>query len=221
MNLFNILNEDLIFELHEIPKGKKNVILFDMDDTLLTANNIHIIKIDPNGKETALTPDQYAKEPKIEEKARGVKYDYREFRDPSIVEKSIATGTPIWKNLRILDDHVKNKWAVGILTARGLEDIVYRALQKWLMFRDDKTGELKPIGKKLARNIVHAVNDNVKQYTGMTDFEKKANVIREYAKTYDLVKFVDDDPANIEAVKEMVKKEKLNNVVVIQAWKEK
>lgn len=220
MKLNNILNEDLIFELHEPVKGKKNVILFDIDDTLLTANNIHIIKIEPDGKETKLTPDEYAKEPKEQEKARGVKYDYREFRDPKIVERSITTGTPIWKNLRILDDHIKSGWNVGILTARGLEDVVFRALQKWLMFRDDK-GELKPIQDKLAKNIVHAVNDDVKQYVGMSDFEKKANVIRNYSKSYDLVKFVDDDLNNLNKVKEMAKEEDLKNIIVIRAWKEK
>lgn len=220
MKLNKILNEDLIFELHEPVKGKKNVILFDIDDCIITANNIYIIKIEPNGKETKLTPDEYAKEPKEQEKSRGVKYDYREFRDPKIVEKSIITGTPIIKNLRILDDHIKNGWTVGILTARGLEDVVYRSLQKWLMFKNDKTGELVPIEKKLSREIVHAVNDGIRQYTGMTDFEKKANVIREYSKKYDLVKFVDDDLNNLNKVKEMAKEEGLKNIIVIRAWKE-
>lgn len=219
MKFTTILNEELLNEVKEVPKGKKNVILFDIDDTLLTANNIYIWKIEPDGKTIKLTPDEYAKEPKEKEKARGVKYDYKEFRDPKTVENSIITGSPIWNNLRILDSHIKAGWEVGILTARGLEDTVYSALQKWLMFRDDKSGELKPIGQKLARNIVHAINDNVKQYTGMNDFEKKANVIRQYAKNYDLVKFIDDDPKNVSVVKDLIKKENFKNIIVIKAWR--
>lgn len=44
--------------------------------------------------------------------------------------------------------------------------------------------------------------------------KKKAIVIKELSKSYDYVKFLDDDEKNITAVKEL----KLNNVQAIKAW---
>jgi hypothetical protein len=66
----------------------------------------------------------------------------------------------------------------------------------------------------LARNMVNAINDEAKVYKGTTDFEKKAIVIKELSKSYDYVKFLDDDEKNITAVKGL----KLNNVQAIKAW---
>jgi hypothetical protein len=201
----------------KVPEGKRYVLLLDIDDCLLTANNIHIIKIFPDGREVALSPDQYAKKDREQDKKDGVKYDYREFRDPVKVANSIISGTPILRNLKIVDSHVNNGWEVGVLTARGLEDTVYSAIKKWLMWRD-ADGELKILGDKINRALVHAVNDSAKIYPGLNDFDKKANVIRKYAHVYDKVKFLDDDMNNVNAVRNMAKKENLKNVIVVRAW---
>lgn len=211
------LIQELLFEERKVPDGKKYIALFDIDDCLLTANNIFIIKNYPDGRVVKLTPDQYAKKNKEQDIVDGVKYSYEEFRDPKKVEQSILSGTPIWKNLKIMNDHVKNGWEVGILTARGLEEVVYNSLKKWLMFREE--GELLPkLGKSLARNLVHAISDEVVKYEGITDFEKKAKVIETYAKTYDRVKFIDDDQNNINAVKKLIVKDGYKNIIVVKAW---
>lgn len=209
----SILN-DMLLEERQVPPGKKYVVLFDIDDTLISPENIFIWK-KKDGKETPLTPAQYAKENVKEERANGVEYDYREFRDPKKVAESITTGKPIWKNVRIYNDHIKNGWDVGILTARGLEDVIFEAINKWTMFQQE-SGLVSKLAKPLARNLVHAISDEVKVYKGSIDFEKKANVIKEYAKTYDKVKVVDDDDKNINAFKAL----KLPNVIVVKAWKE-
>jgi hypothetical protein len=206
-----------LLEGTKVPEGKKYVLLLDLDDCLLTANNIHIIKIFPDGREVALTPDEYAKKNREQDKLDGVKYDYREFRDSKKVANSIISATPVLRNLRIVDSHINNGWTIGVLTARGLEDTVYYAVKKWLMYRDSD-GELKAIGDKLTRELTHAVNDGSKVYSGLNDFDKKANVIRQYAKKFDRVKFLDDDKANLSAVRTMAKEEGLTNVQAINAW---
>lgn len=217
MKAYKLIENILLNEsIHPLTDGKKGIIVLDIDDTLLTAQNIFIHKLLPDGKVIKLTPEQYAKDPDSKKKndpSSGIRFSYEEFRDPEKVKNSIVTGIPIIKNLRIMDNYIKAGYQIAILTARGLEDVVYKSLNKFLMFRD-ADGELKTVKNMLARNMVNAINDEAKVYKGTTDFEKKAIVIKELSKSYDYVKFLDDDEKNITAVKEL----KLNNVQAIKAW---
>lgn len=175
-----------------------SLLLLDVDDTLVLPKNIFIYKKNADGTETALTPDQFAKEPV----GTNAKYDFREFRTPEKVYNSIKTGIPIIPNLKVVDEYIRNGWKIGILTARGMEDVVYKGLKDWLMYRDKK-GNLQDIGDKLVRDLVHAINDENRRYKGETSFEKKAEVIRKLATEYDRVVFIDDDMKNLEAVRKM------------------
>jgi len=217
MKAYKLIENILLNEsIRPLTDGKKGIIVLDIDDTLLTAQNIFIHKLLPDGKVIKLTPEQYAKDPDSKKKndpSSGIRFSYEEFRDPEKVKNSIVTGIPIIKNLRIMDSYIKAGYQIAILTARGLEDVVYKALNKFLMFRD-ADGELKTVKNMLARNMVNAINDEAKVYKGTTDFEKKAIVIKELSKSYDYVKFLDDDEKNITAVKGL----KLNNVQAIKAW---
>lgn len=213
MNIQEILKQELYVEERIVPEGKRHIVLFDIDDTLLSAENIYIHKVFPDGKDILLSPIDFAKEDIVKEGEKGISYDMKEFRDPNIVKKSIETGRPIWKNLKIINDHIKNGWKIGIITARGLEDVIYSAINKWAMFQQDK-GLLDKFGKIFVKNLVHAVNDEAKVYEGANSFEKKANVIKKYAQKYDKVKFVDDDDKNIKAVRDL----KMPNVIVVKAW---
>lgn len=214
MNFKQVLEEELYLEERTPPKGKKYIALFDIDETLLTGEGIFIWKKNTKtGKEIPLSTEDFAKENIVEEEKNGFTYDMREFRTPEIVKKSIERGKPIWKNVKLLNDHIRNGWSVGVITARGLEDIIYKSINKWTMFQKDK-GLLERYGKVFVKNLVHAVNDNAKVYTGANSFEKKANLIRKYAAKYDKVKFVDDDEKNLRAVKALG----LDNVVAVKAW---
>lgn len=194
-----------------------NLLLLDIDDTLLTAQGIKIWrKLPSDKKEVALTPDEYAKEKVTPETKKY--YDYREFRDPEKVAQSIKTGIPIIPNLQTMDSYIKNGWKIGILTARGLENVIADSMKKWLMRKNEK-GKLEQIGDKLVRELVFAINDSNKKYTGEGDFGKKANVIKRLAGEYDRIVFIDDDGKNIKAVKELIEKENLKNVVVREAKK--
>jgi len=205
-----------LYEEASAPKNGKGILFLDIDDTLLTAQNIYIYrKLPTDEKEVALTPEQYAKEIITPETIKC--YDYRDFRDPEKVAQSITTGLPIIPNLKMMDIHIKNGWKIGILTARGMEDVIFKSIRSFLKFKNDKK-DLQLIGDKLVRDLVHAMNDDSKHYQGSTDFEKKANILRDYANQGYQIKFLDDDEKNINAVREMARKEKLD-IQAVKAFK--
>lgn len=200
-----ILNEYLTEEAFE-----NSLLLLDIDDTLLKAQNIYIYRKLPSDKqEVKLTPDQYAQESVTA--ATKQYYNYRDFDNAEIVGKSIKTGLPIVSNLQLMDSYIKKGWKIGILTARGMEDVIFDSMKAWLKIKDKK-GNLKDIGDKLVRDLVFAINDDKKRktiYKGETDFERKANVIKDLSKKYNRIIFIDDDIKNIKKVKQL----KLKNVM--------
>lgn len=191
MNFFDLFY--IIFE----EKGE-SLLLLDIDDTLVIPTNIFIYKKNKDGSETALTPQEYSKQ----SEDVGNEYDFRDFRDPKKIYNSIKTGIPIIPNLRVFDEYVKRGWKIGILTARGMEEVVYKALKDWLLFRN-KQGDLQELGPRLVRDLVHAINTQNRGYVGETSSERKANVVRKLAKEYDRIVLIDDDLKNIEAIREL------------------
>ena len=201
-SLRQFLTESLITESpRRLPSNVSGLIVFDIDDTLLRVKpeDIKIWKI-KDGKEIGLTTDEFAKDPdSADPKAAGVRFDYREFRQPEKVWHSIINGTPLLKNLRILDDYVNAGYDFCFLTARSCEEVVKSAIDSFL--RVKRNGELQELGSAFKRTLSHAVNDETKRYPGKTDAEKKANILRELCRTHDKVVFVDDDRKNVKAAR--------------------
>lgn len=202
---YNLVNEEIKED------GKRNCLLLDIDDSILTADPsvIGIWKNKPGEKSVRLTPDEFAKDPDAEHEEW---YDYKEFRDPEKVYQSIVRGTPILRNLRLMDAHVRANWDIGFLTARGLQDVVDSALRAFLKIRT-KDGKLIPIGDKLKKDISAGVNDASWDGIPAKTPERKAMVLKDICNKYDKVKFVDDDIKNINFVKSL----KLPNLTVIKA----
>lgn len=176
-------------------ESKKNkLLLLDIDDTIVRAKNIYIYK-KVGDKEIKLTPEEYAKESHGHED----EYDFRDFNNAEKISNSIKTGDPIVNVLKFMDNMIQKGYSIGILTARGMEDTIRDTLQSWLMY--EKRGKLRSIGSKLKE--VFAINDELKKYSGATDFEKKANVIKTLSKAYNEIVFVDDDIRNIRAVQDL------------------
>lgn len=202
---YNLVNEEIKED------GKRNCLLLDIDDSILTADPsvIGIWKNKPGEKPVRLTPDEFAKDPDAEHEEW---YDYKEFRDPEKVYQSIVRGTPILRNLRLMDAHVRANWDIGFLTARGLQDVVDSALRAFLKTRT-KDGKLIPIGNKLKKDISAGVNDASWDGIPAKTPERKAMVLKDICNKYDKVKFVDDDIKNINFVKSL----KLPNLTVIKA----
>ena len=69
----------------------------------------------------------------------------------------------------------------------------------------NKEGELIPIGDKLTRENVYAINDSkrVKGLKGVTDYEKKAEVMESLLHVYNEILFIDDDIKNIKEMRKL------------------
>ncbi len=204
------LNAYIFEKIKPLPQGSTGIIVFDIDDTLLKVNpdSIHIYKRNPDGTETALTTAEYAVDPDASIFSSKKLFDYREFEDPIKVYDSIITGTPLMKNIRILDDYIKADYDFCFLTARGCEDVIKDAIEEFLKKVGIQAGEA------FKKTFSAAVGDMVKKYPGNSDAEKKANVLRNLCAHYDNVVFIDDDHKNIRIAKGL----HLRNLKIIKAW---
>ena len=182
--------------LNEYAKTNR-LVLLDVDDTLLKPTGVYIYrKLPSDAQEVALTPYEYGLEHVTPESKQY--YDYRDFMNPEKTKRSISQAEPIVTNLSVMDDFIKQGHQIGILTARSNEDIVYQGLKDWLMYRN-KSGELIPLGDRLERQNVFAVNDikRIEELKTETDYEKKAEVVERLLHSYDEIVFIDDDLKNI------------------------
>lgn len=193
------------------------LLVLDIDDTIVKTNAdmIGVWKRYPDGTEKRLSTSEFAEDPDSIDggKSSNVIFDYREFGDEEKVTNSINNGTPLIKNLRILDRCIKDGYEVAFLTARADEEMVYRVLSNYLKTKVGR--DYLPV--KLSRKYCFAINDP--KYAGKlgnTDAEKKARVLRYLCKEADVVKFVDDDLKNIRNARSL----NLPNLRVITAWKE-
>jgi len=192
------------------------IVISDIDDTLIKADpgDIGIWKY-KDGKETRLSTEEFAKDPDKDDPT--VKFDYREFNEPKKVRDSIINGTPLLKNLKIIDRYLNKGYDFTFLTARGAEDIIKDVMADFMKYRDE-TGHLQQIGAKFKDTLSYAVNDEkyCEIFDGIKDFDRKAKVIKMIAEMYDDCIFLDDDTRNLVAVKRL----NLPNVKVIRAMKE-
>jgi hypothetical protein len=195
-----ILKEYTNQQLNELAKTNR-LILLDVDDTLLKPTGVYIYRNLPSDpQEVALTPYEYGLESVTPETKKY--YDYRDFIDPRKTQMSIEKAEPIVANLSVMDDYLKMGHQIGILTARANEDIVYNGLKNFLTYRDSK-GNLVPIGDRLSRENVYAINDTnrAKTLESETDYGKKAEVVEKLLNRYDEIVFIDDDMKNIKQMK--------------------
>ena len=209
--------QQYIFEkIKPLPDSISGLIVFDIDDTLLKSNpeTIGVYKREPGKEEIRMTTDEFAKDPDAADPAKKSWFDYREFRDPVKVYNSIISGTPLIRNLRIMDDYVEAGYEFCFLTARACEETIKKALDDFLRIR--KSGALKELGDIFNKTLSHAINDESKKYPGKDDAEKKANILRKLCKKYDRVIFVDDDKENISAARNL----QIKNLRVIKAWED-
>ena len=207
----------ILEHIKNLPNNVKGLVVFDIDDTILKVDSslMKIYKKEPNKTEIGLTTDEFAKDPDAGDPDKLDWFDYRDFRDPSKVHNSIISGTPLIKNLKIMDNYINAGYDFCFLTARSCEDTVKKAISDFLLFKDED-GSLKKLGDIFKKSISHAVNDEFKKYPGKTDAEKKAKILIKLCKKYDKVVFVDDDKKNVNAANKL----NIKNLKVIKASEE-
>ena len=209
------LDTYIIEKIKDLPDSIKGLIVFDIDDTILKVdpNIMKIYKRVPGEKVKELTTEDFAKDPDAADPDKRSWFDLTDFNTPIKVYNSIISGTPLIRNLKIMDDYVRAGYDFCFLTARSCEEVVKRAISDFLKMRSED-GKLKELGDSFKKTFSHAVNDQIKKYPGRTDAEKKANILKKLCKEYDKVIFVDDDTKNVHAARNL----KISNLKVIKAW---
>lgn len=209
------LDTYIIEKIKDLPDSIKGLIVFDIDDTILKVdpNIMKIYKRVPGKKVKELTTEDFAKDPDAADPDKRSWFDLTDFNTPIKVYNSIISGTPLIRNLKIMDDYVRAGYDFCFLTARSCEEVVKRAISDFLKMRSED-GKLKELGDSFKKTFSHAVNDQIKKYPGRTDAEKKANILKKLCKEYDKVVFVDDDTKNVHAARNL----KISNLKVIKAW---
>ena len=210
------LNQFIKEAIQHLPYGKTGIVVFDIDDTLIQADK-DVVSIGKfiNGdrkNKISISTEEFAKDP--DAKSHKNWFDFSDFQNPQKVVQSIIKGTPILKNLRILDAYLNAGYEFCFLTARGCEDAIKYAIQDVIKYRDEN-GVLNNIDPWFNKDVSAAINDSNKEYEGKTNAEKKSNVLREICSKFDYVVFVDDDNKNVAHAKEL----NLNNLTVIEACK--
>ena len=212
------LNQFIQEAIQHLPYGKTGIVVFDIDDTLIQADK-DVVSIGKfiNGdrkNKISISTEEFAKDPDAKDHKNW--FDFSDFQNPQKVVQSIIKGTPILKNLRILDAYLNAGYEFCFLTARGCEDAIKYAIQDVIKYRDE-TGVLNNIDPWFNKDVSAAINDSNKEYEGKTNAEKKSNVLREICSKFDYVVFVDDDNKNVAHAKEL----NLNNLTVIETCKNK
>ena len=167
-------------------KGKpyhgSKIIVFDLDDTLVITDAKIKVCDKKSGECFSLTPEEfneYESNPDHE-------LDFDDFKSLEIMK----AGKMIDYYLKIFKEAYRMKLAVGIMTARDDQKMIYRWLREHVGFKIDK-------------DLIFAVNDPVHKFKGGISDRKKAAFIELMELGYTDFQFYDDDTANLKLVKSL------------------
>ena len=188
------------------------IILADIDDTILRSRpkDIGVWKY-KDGESIRLSTTEYADDPDVHNP--DVKFSYHEFEDPKLVRKSILNGTPLTRNLKIIDKYLDKGYDFAFLTARGQEDVIKEVMESFMKY--NSPSGMVDIGERFKKGLSYAVTDEkyCEVFDGLSHAERKAEVIKHIAEMYDEVVFIDDDFKNLQLAKNL----HLPNLITIQA----
>jgi len=167
-------------------KGKpyhgSKIIVFDLDDTLVITDAKIKVCDKKSGECFSLTPEEfneYESNPDHE-------LDFDDFKSLEIMK----AGKMIDYYLKIFKEAYRMKLAVGIVTARDDQKMIY----KWLR---------EHVGFKIDKDLIFAINDPVHKFKGSIADRKKAAFIELMEIGYTDFQFYDDDTANLKLVKSL------------------
>jgi hypothetical protein len=188
---------------------RKKLIVMDIDDTLLRSKNIFIERKLPSDEQVVfLTTSEFAEENVTSETAKF--YSFTQFNDEQKVYDSIVQGEAILDNLKVMDLFINNGFELAILTARSNHKAVCKALRHFLEYKNYATGQLETLD--FNERYCYAVSDPSFAYLGTTTSERKSKILHQISKDNDVIVYLDDDGANIDAVNKMI----LKNVIALK-----
>ena len=171
-------------ELYEAKPYKDHgkILVFDLDDTIIVSTAKIWVKDKLTGEEFSLTPEEFNT---FQKKPNQI-LNFDEFQSLEIMK----AGKLINYYFKIFKEAYRKKIAIGIVTARDDQDMIY----KWL-----KDHLKHPID----RDLVFAVNDKVHGYRGDIADRKKEAFREIIDKGFNDLQFYDDDAENLRLVKSL------------------
>jgi hypothetical protein len=170
--------------IKEAKFSKDKIFIFDLDDTIVITD-AKIQVCDKGGKKCfSLTPEEfnsYQHDPKHI-------LNFDDFKSLEIMK----AGKLITKYLNILEREYKKGNAIGVITARDDQEMIYT----WLK---------EHVGFHVKKSFIWAINDPILGLTG-TIAQKKEQAFKWFIEEgYTDLTFFDDDKANVKIIKSISK----------------
>jgi len=160
------------------------ILIFDIDDTIFIGSAKIIVTDSKTGKTFSLTPEEfndYEKNPK-----HIINFD--QFKSLEIMK----AGKLIDKYFSILKKNYNKGIAIGVITARDDQNMIY----EWLRYH---------VGFHIDKKLIWAVNDPVHGLKGNIQ-ERKQDAMKWFIEQgYTDITFFDDDKNNIKLIKQLEK----------------
>ena len=166
------------------PYSKDEIVVFDLDQTLVITDAKIKVCDHFTGKCFSLTPEEFNE---FEAKKQH-ELDFTDFADIEIMK----AGKLIEHYFKIFKSNYKKGIAIGIVTARDDREMIYKWLREHVGFRIDK-------------DLIFAISDNVHGFKGSIADRKKQAFETYINMGYTNFKFYDDDVANLKLVKSLEK----------------
>ena len=166
------------------PFSETSISIFDLDDTIvITDAKIKVCNI-VTGDCHELTPEEFNEY----EKHPDHQLDFDDFKSLEIMK----AGKLITKYLNILEREYKKGNAIGVITARDDQEMIYT----WLK---------EHVGFHVKKSFIWAINDPILGLTG-TIAQKKEQAFKWFIEEgYTDLTFFDDDKANVKIIKSISK----------------
>ena len=160
------------------------ILIFDLDDTIVVSAAKILVKDIDSGKQYELTPEEfndYKKNPKHI-------LNFDQFKSLEIMK----AGKMIDRYFKILTQNYKKGIAIGVITARDDQEMIYN----WFRYH---------LGFHIKKEFIWAVNDPKSGLSGDIKTRKKEAMRWFVDQGYIDIQFFDDDKNNIRLIKELDK----------------
>jgi len=162
--------------------SKTKILIFDLDDTLVITQAKIKVCDSKNGNCFELSPEEF----NTYQSSKRHILNFDDFKNLDIMK----AGKLIQKYLDILEKNYKKGNAIGVITARDDQDMIYA----WL--KDH-------VGFDVKREFIWAINDPKMKLSGSIAEKKKEAMKWFVEKGYTDITFFDDDVNNIDLINQL------------------
>jgi len=164
--------------------SKEKIFIFDIDDTIVITDAKIIVTDSTTGETFSLSPEDFNSYQANDKHV----LNFDEFKSLDILK----AGKIIQKYLDILEKNYKKGNAIGVITARDDQDLIFTWLKEHVGFHVDK-------------KLIFAVNDPIHGFEGKIADRKKQAFESFIEMGYTSLTFFDDDRENIKIIKKVSK----------------